>query len=157
LAIAVVKSQWLFFIQLVAENDSEYHYEDEKKKKSFGRSKTRLNETRHTNNVGSAVIVRGNVTVNSALKKQDGSIALQDSRNVLLHGSTLQGGGDVIVGAGENILITANTEEHLEVHERKKSGFGGLTGKGRSDTQAQTVQIGSLIDAGNDAVLLSGN
>src|SRR5690606_20109052 len=157
LAIAVSKSQWLFFIQLVAVNDSEYHYEYEKKKKSFGRSKTSLDETLHTTNVGSAVIAGGNVTVNAALNKEDGSSALQDSRNVLLHGSTLQGGGDVIVGAGENILVTANTEEHLERHENKKSGFGGLTGKGRSDTQAQTVQIGSLVDAGNDAVLLSGN
>ncbi|HTF98932.1 MAG TPA: hemagglutinin repeat-containing protein [Cellvibrio sp.] len=142
---------------LVAVNDSEYHYEYEKKKKSFGRSRTRIDETLHTENVGSAVIAGGNVTVNATLNDDDGSIAMQDSRNVLLHGSTLQGGGDVIVGAGENILVTANTEEHLERHENKKSGFGGLTGKGRSDTQAQTVQIGSVVDAGNDAVLLSGN
>lgn len=142
---------------LVAVNDSEYHYEYEKKKKSFGRSRTRIDETLHTENVGSSVIAGGNVTVNATLNKDDGSIAMQDSRNVLLHGSTLQGGGDVIVGAGDNILVTANTEEHLERHENKKSGFGGLTGKGRSDTQSQTVQIGSLVDAGNDAVLLSGN
>src|SRR5690606_33943325 len=103
---------------LVAVNDSEYHYEYEKKKKSFGRSKTSLNETLHTKNVVSAVIADGNVTVNATLNDDYCSIAMQGSRNVLLHGSTLQGVGDVIVGAGENILITANTDDPLDVHEK---------------------------------------
>src|SRR5690606_16960462 len=84
------------------------------------------------------------------------NVGLKDSRNVFLQGSLLSAAGDVVVGAGENITVTANTEEHLDFQLKKKSGLGGITGKSRAETGADVVQIGSLIHGDKDVVMLAG-
>jgi filamentous hemagglutinin len=141
---------------LVAVNDSDYHYDYTKQKKSFGRSTTTENESFHTTSVGTMVTAGGNLTIN-ALLDEEGNVGLKNSRNVLLQGSLLSAGGDVVVGAGENITVTANTEEHLDFQLKKKSGLGGITGKSRTETGAEVTQVGSLVHSDKDVVMLAGN
>src|SRR5690606_28472583 len=105
--------------------------------------------------VGTVVQAGGDITLNATLG-EDGSVGLKDSRNVLIHGSLLDAGGSVVVGAGENITVTANQEEHLDYRMTSRSGLGGMTGRMRSDTEAAVIQVGSLTNAGEDVVMLAG-
>jgi autonomous glycyl radical cofactor GrcA len=142
-------------VNLTAVVDSDYHYDYTKKKKSFGRSKTTENETLDQTVTGGVINAGGNILVN-AVEQQNGNIALLDSRNVNIAGAVLTAGGDALIGAMGDVTLTAVAEDSIDYHRKSKSGLGGLTGKSKTETHLRTNQIGSLVSAEGDAVVMAG-
>jgi len=135
--------------------DSDYHYDYSKQKKSLGRSKTTENETLTQTATGGTITAGGNILVNSVIQ-QDESIGLLDSHNVNIAGALMTAGGDALIGARGDVTLTAVAEDSIDYHHTSKSGLGGLTGKSKSETHLRTNQIGSLVSANGDAVLMAG-
>ena len=132
-------------------NDSEYSYDYKKKKKSFGRSETKVSEHYTETAVGGTIEAVGNVIVN-ARNTSEGLLTL-DSGNVNLAGATVSAGENVVLAAGEDINITGTqtTESHFE--RKSKSGTFGLSGneKGAKDL---TVDLHAAVIAANDNVIM---
>jgi len=141
---------------ILSVTDSEHHYLYERDDKSFGRSETTEVETLSSTNVGSVIQAGGNITINTLLD-EEGNVSLQNSRNVTIQGSLLDAGGDIAVSALENVTMTTGQETYLDYSHRSSSGLGGLTGRSQSDTAADVVQIGSMLNSGNDVVVMAGN
>ncbi|WP_339896589.1 hemagglutinin repeat-containing protein [uncultured Gilvimarinus sp.] len=141
---------------ILAVTDSEHHYLYERDDKSFGRSETTEVETLSSTNVGSVIQAGGNITVNTLLD-EGGDVHLQNSRNVTIQGSLLDAGSDIAVSALENVTMTTGQETYLDYSHRSSSGLGGLTRRSQSDTAADVVQVGSMLNSGNDVVVMAGN
>ncbi|MDO8342614.1 MAG: hemagglutinin repeat-containing protein [Cellvibrio sp.] len=143
-------------VNLTAVVDSDYHYDYTKKKKSFGRSKTTENETLDQTVTGGVIAAGGNVLIN-AVEKENGDLVLTGSRNVNMTGALIASDqGDVVIASGEDVNINTIETQSIDYHVRKKSGVGGLTGKGKSATHNATEQVSTQILAGNDAMVLAG-
>ncbi|MBK8188087.1 MAG: hemagglutinin repeat-containing protein [Cellvibrio sp.] len=137
--------------------DSDYDYSYSKKKKSFGRSKTKIDETLVENVVGGTIDAGNDVMIN-AVADAEGNIGLTNSRNVNLNGAVIASNdGDVVIAAKEDVTLGTVEVNSIDYHLRKKSGVGGLTGKSKSSTHNSTEQIGTQIQSGNDAVVLAGS
>jgi len=136
--------------------DSDYKYSYEKKKKSLGRSKTYTSESYDSTNVASTVKAGKNLTVNSQLA-EDGSIGLTASEDVAIVGSELSAGGELIVAAGDDVEILSGVEEHGAYSKKKKSGFLGISKKSKSQLQTKASQVASILNAGGNAAVISGD
>src|SRR5690606_2023194 len=128
---------------LVAVNDSVYHYDYTKKKKSFGRSTTTENESLQEHAVGGIIQAGGNVLIN-AQGTEAGLITL-DSGNVNILGGQIEAGKHVVIAADEDINISASTYNELDYHSKSKSGFGGLSKKNAGEVEESTLLNLALI------------
>lgn len=82
-------------VSILAVNDSDYHYFKKTKKKSFGRKKTRIQESMHERVVGSDINAGGNLTIQA--QKIDGALIAGGDSNITVIGSQLNAGGLVLL------------------------------------------------------------
>ncbi|MGE8187153.1 hemagglutinin repeat-containing protein [Pseudomonas sp. NPDC086278] len=135
------------------DESSSYYYK--KKTGSFGRSSTTQKESYDSSNVASVIDAGRDLTVNSS-KDGDGGVSLDGGRNVTIIGSQLKAGNDLVLGATNDVAILSATEETGDYSKKTKTGLFGMSSSGKSQLQTTVTQIGSELNAGQDAVILAG-
>ncbi|WP_455289978.1 two-partner secretion domain-containing protein [Cupriavidus necator] len=103
--------------------------------------------TRTVQNVGSALLVGGN-------------LATRSGRDTTLVGATVSAGGDLVMDAGRNLDILAAQDTHTVQGQREQAGFGvGGSLYGTEKLTVNTVtgtNVGSSVQAGGNALLKAG-
>ncbi|UCZ81886.1 hemagglutinin repeat-containing protein [Pseudomonas sp. L5B5] len=127
----------------------------QKKKGSWGKSKTTRSSDSSTTNVASEISAGHDLMVNVSQDK-DGRISLNGGRDVTVVGSELKAGNDLLVGATRDVSVVSAQEHQDSAYSQKKKGSFGLSKSGTSRTSSSTTQVGSELSAGNDAVLIAG-
>ncbi|WP_404938142.1 hemagglutinin repeat-containing protein [Pseudomonas sp. JDS08PS003] len=127
----------------------------QKKKGSWGKSKTTRSADSSTTNVASQISAGHDLMVNVSQDK-DGRISLNGGRDVTVVGSELKAGNDLLVGATRDVSLVSAQEQHDSSYSQKKKGSFGLNKSGKSRTSSSTTQVGSELSAGNDAVVIAG-
>ncbi|WP_259652327.1 MULTISPECIES: hemagglutinin repeat-containing protein [unclassified Pseudomonas] len=127
----------------------------QKKKGSWGKSKTTRSADSSTTNVASEISAGHDLMVNVSQDK-DGRISLNGGRDVTVVGSQLKAGNDLLVGATRDVSLVSAQEQQDSAYSQKKKGSFGLSKSGNSRTSSSTTQVGSELSAGNDAVVISG-
>jgi filamentous hemagglutinin len=135
------------------DESSSYYYK--KKNGSFGRSKTTQSESYDSTNVASVIDAGQDLTVNTR-KDEDGSVSLNGGRNVTIIGSQLKAGDDLVVGATNDVSILSGIEESGSYNKKTKTGLFGMSSSGSSQLKTNVTQVGSELNAGNDAVIIGG-
>ena len=142
-------------LAIKAVNDKTYSYLKTRKKRSFGRRKSTLEEERVSSNVGSAVTAGGHLTLNSRVNESN-QIELTPGRKVDIVGSHLTAGKDLVVNAQEHLTLDAGEESYHYLKKKKKSGFAGLSKSSSKHQQDRLTTLGASLNAQRDVVLLSG-
>lgn len=138
-------------VNILAVNDSEYHYDKTVSKKSFGRSKTTINETYQEQVKGSAITAGNDITIKA--QNLDSAITAGGDSNINVIGSSLNAGGEVSLSADGDITLAAQTYKEFERHETIKKGFGGLSGSHKGNIDDATLLNSSyLINSGNTTI-----
>ncbi|NBF10566.1 hemagglutinin repeat-containing protein [Pseudomonas sp. Fl4BN1] len=127
----------------------------QKKKGSWGKSKTTRSADSSTTNVASEISAGHDLMVNVSQDK-DGRISLNGGRDVTVVGSQLNAGNDLLVGAARDVSLVSAQEQQDSSYSQKKKGSFGLNKSGNSRTSSSTTQVGSELSAGNDAVVIAG-
>tara|TARA_R110002073_G_scaffold247067_1_gene410034 strand:+ start:15409 stop:22194 length:6786 start_codon:yes stop_codon:yes gene_type:complete len=112
-------------IQLLAARDSDYRYryaEDDKWYGSKITTEKKYDETAHV----VELIAAGNVQINASFDKETGSVITSDKAkgSVLLEGTSVQSGGDSLIYASEDLLVTAALEESYHHRETRREYAG---------------------------------
>ncbi|WP_337911295.1 hemagglutinin repeat-containing protein [Vibrio cholerae] len=135
-------------VNILAVNDSEYHYDKTVSKKSFGRSKTTINETYQEQVKGSAITAGNDIGITA--QNLDSAITAGGDSNINVIGSSLNAGGEVNLSADGDVTLAAQTYKEFERHETIKKGFGGLSGSHQGNIDNATLLNSSyLINSGN--------
>lgn len=142
-------------INILAVNDSTYHYDETTKKKSFGRSETIINESLKETVVGSSIQAGANIDI-TAQKQISVATAGGDS-DITLIGSSLDAGGSVNLTADGDITLAAQSYKEFERHETIKKGFAGLSGSHKGSVDDATLLNSSYLINSGDTNLTSGN
>ncbi|MCG9784238.1 hemagglutinin repeat-containing protein [Vibrio brasiliensis] len=138
-------------VNILAVNDSQYHYDQTISNKSFGRSKTTTNETYREQVKGSAIQAGQDVRVNA--QNLDTVITAGGDSDINLIGSELSAGGQVELSADGVVKLAAQTYKQFERHETIKKGFGGLSGRNQGSLDDATLLNSSyLINSGNTSI-----
>lgn len=138
-------------VNILAVNDSQYHYDQTISNKSFGRSKTTTNETYREQVKGSAIQAGQDVRVNA--QNLDTVITAGGDSDINLIGSELSAGGQVELSADGDVKLAAQTYKQFERHETIKKGFGGLSGRNQGSLDDATLLNSSyLINSGNTSI-----
>ncbi|KUM52366.1 hemagglutinin repeat-containing protein [Rheinheimera sp. EpRS3] len=134
----------------------EYHEDlDKRTKKSTFKKTVYIDETYSAEHQGSVIVAGGNVSLNA--QQSDDGLQLLNSGNVLLEGTYVQAGGNMVAYSGGELNIVSGEEWQAENHVKKKSMFGGLFGSTKiSETDVQYLGHAEL-NAGGDMVLLAQN
>ncbi|WP_240224801.1 hemagglutinin repeat-containing protein [Rheinheimera hassiensis] len=134
----------------------EYHEDlDKRTKKSTFKKTVYIDETYSAEHQGSVIVAGGNVSLNA--QQGDDGLQLLNSGNVLLEGTYIQAGGNMVAYSGGELNIVSGEEWQAENHVKKKSMFGGLFGSTSiSETDVQYLGHAEL-NAGGDMVLLAQN
>ncbi|WP_339494671.1 hemagglutinin repeat-containing protein [Pseudomonas sp. RA_105y_Pfl2_P56] len=135
------------------DESSSYYYK--KKKGSFGRSKTTQSQSYDSTNVASVIDAGDDLTVNTH-KDEDGSVNLDGGRNVTIIGSQMNAGNDLVLGANNDVSVLSATEETGSYTKKTKTGLFGMSSKGSSHLATSVTQVGSELNAKNDAVIIGG-
>lgn len=141
-------------VNVLAVNDSEYHYSKTVQKKSFGRSKTTINERMKETVVGSNINAN-NITI-QAQKLNQGQIAGGDS-DIKVVGSELNAASDINLTADGDITIAA--QKYIEYNKTQtiKKGFGGLSSRDQGTASKATKLASGDLLSGQHINLNSGN
>lgn len=136
-------------MQLLGVNNEDYYYYYKKKKKSFGRSKKTIIESRDVTLAETELSSGGNILVNM------GEEGPQDSGRVVLEGTRIDAGENLMVYAGDSLNVLSGYEYSTYRKETHKSGFAGLSKSG-SVSREQAQRLGhAAITSGGDTLLLS--
>ncbi|AZC16042.1 hemagglutinin repeat-containing protein [Pseudomonas sp. CMR5c] len=127
----------------------------QKKKGSWGKSKTTRSADSSTTNVASQISAGHDLMVNVSQDK-DGRISLNGGHDVTVVGSQLKAGNDLLVGATHDVSLVSAQEHQESSYSQKKKGSFGLSKSGNSRNSSSTTQVGSELSAGNDAVIIAG-
>ncbi|MEF1282703.1 hemagglutinin repeat-containing protein, partial [Vibrio sp. M250220] len=139
-------------VNILAVNDSEYHYDKTVSKKSFGRSKTTINETYQEQVKGSAITAGNDISIKA--QNLDSAITAGGDSNINVIGSSLNAGGEVNLSADGDVTMAAQTYKEFERHETIKKGFAGLSGSNQGSLDDATLLNSSyLINSGNTTVI----
>lgn len=139
-------------VNIIAVNDSEYHYDKTVSKKSFGRSKTTINETYQEQVKGSAITAGNDISIKA--QNLDSAITAGGDSNINVIGSSLNAGGEVNLSADGDVTMAAQTYKEFERHETIKKGFAGLSGSNQGSLDDATLLNSSyLINSGNTTVI----
>jgi filamentous hemagglutinin len=128
----------------------------QKKKGSWGKSKTTQSADSATTNVASRLEAGHDLTVNITQDK-DGRIGLTGGQDVSVIGSQLKAGNDLLVGGAGNVNLMSAQEQADSSYSVKKKGSFGLSKSGNSRSSSSITQVGSELNAGNDAVVVAGS
>ncbi len=142
-------------VAIVAAQNEQYAYLYKKKEGSFGKSKTKMSESYAEANVDSVVQAGKDLTVNIS-KAEDGGIRLNGGRDLVVAGSQLQAGNDVMLGATRDIAILATEQDQVSASGKSKSSAFGVSKMKEVRNSASTEQVGSILQGGNDTVLVAG-
>ena len=124
-------------LSLLDAKDRDYRFASGKKKRAFGGKKIRLDESERITSIGTEIRAGRDVLIN--VDKSDSGLSINaEAKDLTLVGASIKAGGDSILYAGEELSIVAASESTLERHEVHKSGFLGLSKKGKEkDNQKQ--------------------
>ncbi|MFY1664552.1 hemagglutinin repeat-containing protein [Pseudomonas sp. Pseu.R1] len=142
-------------VYVTSAQNEDYSYYKKKKKGSFGRSSTRVTESYHSDNVASVVEAGHDLSVNTT-QDAAGAVSLNGGRDVAVIGSQLSAGNDMLIGATNDVSIVSAAEESGSYSKKTKSGLFGISKSGKSQLTTAETQVGSALQAGNDAVLVAG-
>ncbi|MCE4073615.1 MULTISPECIES: hemagglutinin repeat-containing protein, partial [Pseudomonas] len=142
-------------VAIVAAQNEQYAYLYKKKEGSFGKSKTEMSESYAEANVDSVIQAGKDLTVNIS-KSEDGGIRLNGGRDVVVAGSQLQAGNDLMLGATRDISILATEQDQASSSGKSKSSTFGVSKMKEVRNSASTEQVGSILQGGNDTVLVAG-
>ena len=132
----------------------ERHEEKKKRtKKSTFKKKIYIDEKTTATHHGTSILAGGNVNLN-AINTEDGT-QLFNSGDVLMEGTQIQAGGDLLAYTQGEMNIVSGEEWQSETHIKKKSYLGGLFGS--SKTKKEDVQyLGHAnLATGGDVTLLA--
>ncbi|MEF1253366.1 two-partner secretion domain-containing protein [Vibrio sp. M260112] len=139
-------------VNIVAVNDSEYHFDKTVTEKSFGRGESRLNESYREQVKGSAITAGEDITVKA--QNLASAITAGGNSDINIIGSTLNAGGEVALSADGDVTMAAQTYKEFERHETIKKGFAGLSGSNQGSLDDATLLNSSyLINSGNTTVI----
>ena len=142
-------------IAIVSGQDEQSSTFYQKKKGSWGKSKTTQSADSSTTNVASQIEAGHDLTVNVTQDKE-GRISLNGGRDVTVAGSQLKAGNDLLVGGVRDVSLVSAQEQADSSYSMKKKGSFGLSKSGNSSSASSVTQVGSELSAGNDAVLVAG-
>lgn len=142
-------------VNILAVNDSDYHYDKTTKKQSFGRKKTTINESYQETVKGSSIQAGENINI-TAQQNEFVSTVGGDSE-IRLIGSNLDAGGNVDMAADGDITLAAQSYKEFERHETIKKGFGGLSGRNKGSIDDATLLNSSYLINAGDTNLTSGS
>lgn len=151
--VGLKAGQDVHILSAVDENASFY---SKKSKGSFGRSKSKQQESYDSTNVASVIDAGNNLSINTRITDA-GRLSLEGGRNVTVIGSQLNAGHDLLIGTTKDIAVLSSIEEHGSYSKKTKSGFLGLNKAGKSQLKTTVTQVGSELTAVNDVVLVAGN
>ena len=140
---------------IASAQDAEASTFSQKKKGSWGSSKTTRSADSATTNVASEISAGHDLMVNVSQDK-DGRISLNGGRDVTVVGSQLKAGNDLLLGAAGDVSLVSAQEQQDSAYSQKKKGSFGLNKSGNSRSSSTTTQVGSELSAGNDAVIIAG-
>ena len=154
-------------VNMSAVVDSDYHFDQTTKKKSFGRKKTTTNETLTETVKGGLVMGGGDVMIN-AHRNENGEIITEKSGKVNLLGTTIMSGvnaagevvnenADVIIAGDEDVNISGIAVNSLDFHQTKKKSFGGLNKTDQGSVALDQLLENALVSASGDVHLISNN
>ncbi|WP_225594830.1 hemagglutinin repeat-containing protein [Pseudomonas sp. PDM22] len=142
-------------VAIVATQNEQYAYLYKKKEGSFGKSKTKTSESYAEANVDSVIQAGKDLTVNIS-KAEDGGIRLNGGRDLVVAGSQLQAGNDLMLGATRDIAILATEQDQASASGKSKSSAFGVSKMKEVRNSASTEQVGSILQGGSDTVLVAG-
>ena len=136
--------------------DTEYHYDKEKQKRSYGRSESTLDETLISQVSGGTISAGGNLLIN-AHKNDQGDVITEHSGDVTLTGTTLQSQGDIAIATDGDVAISAIQYNTLDFHQTQNSGVGGLSKADQGNASLQTGLHNAELASGSNTHILAGN
>lgn len=142
-------------VHILSDTDESASFYSKKSKGSFGRSKSKQQESYDSTNVASVIDAGNNLTINTRITDV-GGLSLEGGRNVTVIGSQLNSGHDLLVGATNDIAVLSGVEEHGSYSKKTKSGFLGFSKSGKNQLKTTATQVGSELRAANDVVLVAG-
>jgi filamentous hemagglutinin len=142
-------------VYVASAQNEDYSYYKKKKTGSFGRSSTRETEAYDTSNVGSVIEAGHDLTVNAS-QDASGATSINGGRDVMVVGSQLKAGNDILLGATGDVSVVSGVEEHGAYSKKTKSGLFGINKSGKSELRTTESQVGSQLQAGNDAIIAAG-
>ncbi|MDB1125444.1 hemagglutinin repeat-containing protein [Vibrio algarum] len=142
-------------INILAVNDSDYHYVEEKKKKSFGRSKTTIHESLNETVKGSAINAGSDITL-TAQALSSTPTAGGDS-DISIIGSELNAQNNINLNTDGDVILAAQQYKEYERNETIKKGFGGLSNKHKGSIDDATLLNSSYALSGNNINVNAGN
>lgn len=141
---------------LEAAENSRYSFYYKKKKKSFGRSKTKTRENERVRSVASSLIAGGDVRVNARKNEEGTTVLNQQADTVTMVGSDIQAGNDITVVASDTISVSPGTDYDYSYYKKSKKGLFGI-GSSKTRTTKQQRQQRARLTSGDDISLDAGN
>ncbi|MDA0120204.1 hemagglutinin repeat-containing protein [Vibrio sp. T11.5] len=141
-------------INVLAVNDSQYHFDKTVSKKSFGRSKTTINETYHEQAKGSVIAAGEDITLTA--QNLDSTLTPGGDSDIRLIGSELNAQEQVSLTADGDVTLAAQSYKTYERHESIKKGFGGLSGHRKGSIDDATLLNSSYVINSGDVSVTSG-
>ena len=142
-------------MQLLGVNNEDYSYYYRKKKKSWGRKKVTVRESRDVTLEETVLTAGGNLFVNID-SDADNQLLGQDSGKLVLEGSRFDIGKDAILYARDSLNMLSGIEYNYRYSKTKKTGFAGLTRSGSTHIKDVKRLGHATLSTGGDSVLLSG-
>ncbi|KDM90062.1 hemagglutinin repeat-containing protein [Photobacterium galatheae] len=131
-----------------AVNDSEYHYDETTRKKSFGRKETKIQESLTETVVGADVTAGGKIIV-KAQQYDDVQMAGGDS-DITLIGANFKAGEGIEASADGSVGVYAQQYRTFSRDEKIKKGFGGFSGSHKSDLDsAMLLNVSGMMSSDN--------
>ena len=142
-------------VYVASAQNKDYSYYKKKKKGSFGSGSTRETEQYGASNVASVIDAGHDLTVNAS-QDLEGRVNIHGGRNVTVAGSTFRAGNDMLIGARGDVSVVSAGEESGASSKTSKSGAFDLKKTGKREIQAAETQVGTQLQAANDAVVVAG-
>ncbi|EMP4391527.1 hemagglutinin repeat-containing protein [Vibrio fluvialis] len=139
-------------VNILAVNDSSYHFDQTVSKKSFGRSSTTTNESYREKVKGSSISAGDSISIKA--QNLDSVVTAGGDSDINIIGSALNANNDVTLSADGDVNLAAQTYKEFERHETVKKGFGGLSGRNTGSASDATLLNSSyLINSGNTSIV----
>ncbi|MCZ4371320.1 hemagglutinin repeat-containing protein [Vibrio diazotrophicus] len=139
-------------VNILAVNDSSYHFDQTVSKKSFGRSSTTTNEIYREKVKGSSISAGDSISIKA--QNLDSVVTAGGDSDINIIGSALNANNEVTLSADGDVTLAAQTYKEFERHETVKKGFGGLSGRNTGSAADATLLNSSyLINSGNTSIV----